>query len=213
MSAFPHPPTFEVGGQSFRPEEIIDALFDQISEPRRQRIDRVVANRTYSAVTVLDGIYDQGNVSAVLRSVEGLGFAEVHILETQEKLKTSRRIAQGADKWLDIHRWKSVVPAVEQLRTRGYRIVATHLEAATPLDEIDFSVPTAVVFGNEKDGVSDEIIAQCDERVIIPMMGFAQSFNISVAAAIGMNSRSRHDGRKRVTYSATRKIRLNAARM
>lgn len=183
---FPHDGTFEIEGVVYDTDTVLRVLHDQITEERRARIDEVIRNRTYTVVTVLDGIYDQGNVSAVIRSIEGLGFAELHILETADKFKASRRIAQGADKWLDVHRYQSVEPCLENLKSRGYRLLATHLEAATPLDELDFTQPTALVFGNEKYGVSPEILEACDARVIVPMMGFSQSFNISVATAICM---------------------------
>ena len=69
----------------------------------------------------------------------------------------------------------------------GYQVLATHLDANTkPIGEVDVTIPTAIVFGNEKDGISQEMIDLCDQTVIIPMQGFVQSFNISVAAAISL---------------------------
>ena len=159
-------------------------LADQITPRRRARIDNVVARRIYGTVGVLDGLYDRGNVSAVLRSTEGLGFGEVHIIETVEEFKQARRVTQGAEKWLDVVKWDTAGGCVDNLKSRGFQIVATSLEAAMPLDEVDFARPTALVFGNERDGVSPAVLAASDARVILPMGGFAQSFNISVAAAL-----------------------------
>lgn len=185
-SLFPYDDEFEFERHLLRGARVVELLADQISPRRRGRIDEVLANRTFSTVTVLDGIYDRGNVSAVMRSAEALGFAEMHVIESQEGFKAANRVTQGADKWLEVHKHDTPTPCIETLQSRGYRIVSTHLEASVPLDEIDFSRPTAIVFGNERDGVCPEVLEASDARVIIPMLGFAQSFNISVAAAISL---------------------------
>lgn len=181
---FPHQEPFEVAGESLSAAQIVEFLGPQISERRRQRIDAVVAARCYSIAPVLDGIYDRGNISAVMRTAEGLGCGECHVIETQDDFKAANRVTQGADKWLDITRWGAPATCMEHLRARGFQIVATELEASVPLAEIDFSAPTALVFGNERDGVCPEVLEVADARVIIPMGGFAQSFNISVAGAL-----------------------------
>jgi tRNA (guanosine-2'-O-)-methyltransferase len=181
---FPHREPFDVQGHELGADQIIGLLEAQMTDRRRERIDQVVAGRTYDVATVFDGPYDRGNVSAVIRTAEGLGFGPLHVVETQEEFKEANRVTQGADKWLDIFKWKEPAECVSYLKDRGYRICATHLEASTPIDQIDFSEPTAMVFGNERDGVSDEVLAASDVRCIIPMPGFSQSFNISVAAAL-----------------------------
>ena len=180
---FPHRDPFEVQGHELSAREIIGLLADQMTDRRRERIDEVIDGRTYDVATVFDGPYDRGNVSAVIRTAEGLGFGPLHVVETQEEFKEANRVTQGADKWLDIFKWKTPAECVGHLKDRGYRICATHLEASTPIDQIDFSEPTAMVFGNERDGVSQEVLEASDVRCIIPMPGFSQSFNISVVAA------------------------------
>ncbi len=181
---FPHREPFEVQGHELTAREIVGLLADQMTDRRRERIDEVIDGRTYDVATVFDGPYDRGNVSAVIRTAEGLGFGPLHVIETQEEFKEANRVTQGADKWLDIFKWKTPAECVTHLKDRGYRIVATHLEASKPIHEIDFSGPTAMVFGNERDGVCDEVLEAADVRCIIPMPGFSQSFNISVAAAL-----------------------------
>lgn len=181
---FPHKDPVLVGSFSFPAEEIIAVLGSWITEERRQRIETVINNRTYAVVTVLDGLYDVGNINAVLRTSEALGFQCVHIIETSTKYKPANRVTQGAEKWLDIFRWKSVEECVKWLRGKGYRICVTAFENAKPIDEVDFSIPTAVVLGNEHMGVSEEMLIQADERIVIPMYGFSKSFNISVAGGM-----------------------------
>ncbi|MFP5520626.1 MAG: TrmH family RNA methyltransferase [Bdellovibrionia bacterium] len=163
---------------------VLDKIGPLLTEARRQKIKQVISGRNFSNAVVLESIYDRGNISAVMRSAEGMGFANIHVIETQEKFKESARVTQGADKWVEVQKWKSTTEAIKNLKAQGHRIIVTHLEAAKPLHEIDFSTPTALVLGNEKDGVSAEMIAAADERVIIPMSGFVQSFNISVAGAL-----------------------------
>jgi tRNA (guanosine-2'-O-)-methyltransferase len=167
-------------------QEIKELLGPQVSEDRRERIAAVVGERTYGVIPVMEGLYDLGNVAAVLRSAEAMGYQEVHFIDTQEGQKTSRRVTQGADKWVDLNQWESTTECVQALKDRGYKICVTHLEAAKPLREIDFTVPTALVFGNEQKGVSEEMVELADERCIIPMLGFVESFNISVAAALSL---------------------------
>jgi tRNA (guanosine-2'-O-)-methyltransferase len=157
-----------------------------LSEERRDRIEAVLLGRTRTVVPVVDGVHDMGNVSAVMRTAEALGYQSVHVVETAERFKQSSRTAQGADKWLDVHRWPSPADCVEYLRQRGFRLVVTHLDADTPLDAIDFTLPTALVFGNEASGVSEEMLSLADVRCVIPMGGFVESFNISVAAAVAL---------------------------
>jgi len=184
----PHEEPIAVGELELSAEEILDLLGPRLTEERRARIDAVVRERTYHVCTVLDGIYDRGNVSAVIRTAEALGYQSLHVIESQEDFKEANRVTQGTDKWLDIERWDSPDECVPVLRERGYRIVATDLEAETPLSEVDFEEPTALVFGNEHDGVSEIVREAADERCVVPIVGFAQSFNISVSAAIALHT-------------------------
>lgn len=166
--------------------EIIELLEGQLTEERKERIEEVLPQRTYTVVPVMDGIYDLGNVAAVMRSAEGMGFQGAHIIDTQPKKKMSRRVTQGAEKWLDVERWQKPAACVSELKNRGYKVVATDLDADMTLAEVDFSEPTALVFGNEQNGVSEAVLEAADARCIIPIRGFVQSFNISVAAAVSL---------------------------
>ena len=163
---------------------IVDTIGPLLTPERLAKIERVVAGRNFSNAVVLEGIYDRGNISAVMRTAEAFGFVNFHIIETQEKFKEAKRVTQGADKWTEVQKWKTTTECVRELKKRGHKIVVTSLEASKPLDEIDWTVPTALVLGNEKDGISKEMLDLSDERVIIPMSGFVQSFNISVAGAL-----------------------------
>lgn len=180
----PHQDAFEFDGELYRAHEIVAHLSEYMTDARKSKIEVVVSRRTYAVTPVMEGLYDRGNVAAVMRSSEAFGFQAINIIETSKKFKQAKRVAQGADKWLDIQRWDSTSECVERLKGQGYRILATNLDEAVPIGEIAFDRPTALVFGNEKDGVSEEMLDLADGCVKMPMHGFAQSFNISVAAAL-----------------------------
>jgi tRNA (guanosine-2'-O-)-methyltransferase len=167
-------------------QRIIETLRPLLTPQRVQRIEEVLSHRTYGITAVLEAIYDHGNTSAVLRSADALGIQRVNLILTSPRYKLDRKISLGSEKWLDVYRYHDPVTCVRDLQSQGYQVLATHLEASRPLGQIDFSKPTALVFGNEKDGVSPELVAAADGTVHIPMVGFAQSFNISVAAALAL---------------------------
>ena len=186
FSRFGYPEPFEIGDRHYDAAEIVDALAPFITPERRKKIDRVVAARTYSVVPVLEGLYDRGNVSAVLRSAEALGYQAVHLVELSKKFKKAKRVTQGAEKWLDVRSWDRTADCLEYLRARGYRILAAHVEDAQPISEISFDEPAALFFGNEREGLTEEALQDADAHVVVPMAGFTQSYNISVAAALAL---------------------------
>lgn len=185
---FPYGPDLEINAHlKVNYQLVLEKIGPLLTPERREKIDRVVSLRNFDTAVVLESIYDRGNISAVMRSAEGLGFGNFHVIETQEKFKESARVTQGADKWVEVKKWKQTADCVKSLKEQGYAICVTHLDATSkPLHEIDFSKKTALVLGNEKDGVSPEMVAAADHRVIIPMSGFVQSFNISVAGALSL---------------------------
>ena len=175
--------TVELDGVIYPREKIFSLLGPFLTESRKEKISSAVLQRTNHFIPILENIYDQGNISAVFRSCEGMGFGEVHLIQTQEKLKVSARVTRGADDWLNIFSWKDLTP-LKELKKRGYQVLSTHFDKSKPIEKVNFSSPTALVFGNEKEGVSPEVLEICDGTVFIPMRGFSQSFNVSVAAAL-----------------------------
>jgi len=155
---------------------------------RRARIDQVVANRTRTLTVVMEALADAQNVNAVLRTAEAFGIQELHVVEGPMKAyDRNKKISQNADKWLDVVRWKTTVECLAHLKARGFTVYATHLgEGSKDLSELSFAGPVALVFGNEHRGVSPEALAAADARYAIPMRGFTQSFNVSVAAAVSL---------------------------
>jgi tRNA (guanosine-2'-O-)-methyltransferase len=153
---------------------------------RKERIDRAVAGRTRTLVVVLEAFCDPQNVNAVLRTCDAFGVQEVHVVEgVMKPYDPNKKISQNADKWLDVVRWSSTAECLGALKARGFRVCATWLgEGSCALADLSFAEPTALVFGNEHRGVSPEALALADARFAIPMRGFVQSLNVSVAAAV-----------------------------
>jgi tRNA (guanosine-2'-O-)-methyltransferase len=161
---------------------------DYLVPERRARIDEVVANRTRTLTVVMEALCDPQNVNAVLRTCEAFGIQDLHVVEgVMKPYDRNKKISQNADKWLDVHRWGATAECLEHLRAQGFAIYVTHLDAgARPLGELSFAGKVALVFGNESRGVSDDAVRLADATFAIPMRGFVQSFNVSVAAAIAL---------------------------
>ena len=192
---------FDLAGRTLAPGRVIELLQPFMTERRLARIREVVGWRTRTVVPVVEGLVNTGNVSAVMRSSEALGYQNMHVVKGQnERYKHSKRTTQGAQHWIDVWRWPDPQTCVDHLHGAGYRVVATALrDDAVPIGEIDFTKPTALVSGNEAEGVSDAMLEAVDAACIIPLDGFTESFNVSVAAAIGLyharEDRIRRQGR------------------
>lgn len=173
-----------VDGITYDPQRVIDALSPQVLPERLEKLRSVIGRRTDSLIPVLENIYDRGNTSAVMRSAEAFGFYHFHHIIGIDRFKEAKRVTQGADKWLVQKQWRDTESCISQLKADGYKIYVTHLEGGKPIYDVPFDQPVALCFGNEKEGASPTLTALADERVYIPMQGFVQSFNISVAAAL-----------------------------
>jgi tRNA (guanosine-2'-O-)-methyltransferase len=179
------PAWFTYGDRTLTPAELIEILGAHLTAERRRKIAHIVASRTQSLAVVVEGMVDVGNVAAVMRTADGFGIQAIHSIDTADTYKRSKRTTQGADKWIDRYRWESAPVCYEHLRNSGFRIVACTVHPdATPMDAIDLTPPTALVFGNELEGLSNDAIEGADATLVVPMYGFTESFNISVAAAI-----------------------------
>ncbi len=172
-------------------EALIQYLENFISSRRAELFDKVLSYRTKYITLVLEDIYQPHNASAVLRTCECFGIQEVNIIENRNKYNVNPDVSLGADKWLTINKFNksknNTAAAYRSLRERGYRIVATspHKGDEVSLEEFDIRKgKIALAFGTEMQGLSEQAIKEADEYLKIPMMGFTESFNISVSAAI-----------------------------
>jgi len=168
-------------------QEYIRYLESFVTENRQQIFKKVLDRRTRHFTIVLEDLYQMHNVSAVVRSADIFGLQDLHIIQKKYDPKLSHAIAKGAEKWLSINRYRQTGKAIEHLKQIGYQIVATtpHTDDVN-LPDFDISKPSAFFFGVEKDGLSEQVMSQADVFLKIPMYGFTESFNISVAAALIM---------------------------
>lgn len=169
----------------FQNIDYLNYLEGFITENRKQGFLDVLKNRTKHFTIVTEDLFQLHNTSAVMRSCEVFGLQELHVIEENMGKTIDKEIAMGAEKWVDIHRHNSSQHCIDSLREQGYQIVATtpHAESSL-LEHFDISKPAALFFGTERSGLSDEIINQADRYIKIPMVGFTESLNISVSAAI-----------------------------
>ncbi len=156
------------------------------SPERSAKIEHALDHRQPTLTVVLENIHDPHNVSAILRSCDAVGVLEVHLLYTIESFPDIDNAAsRGSHKWLDFKRHSSVRSCFSHLRARNFRTLATRIDnSARSLYRCDLTQPTAFVLGNEHRGISEEVLALTDETIYIPMMGMAESLNVSVAAAV-----------------------------
>lgn len=160
-------------------------LEDFLTENRKEKFLKVLQNRTNHFTVVVEDVFQMHNASAVMRSCEVFGIQQMHVIEQRFGKRIDKEIAMGAQKWVDIHAFDSVDGCITTLKRKGYQIIATtpH-ENDCLLEDFDISKPSALFFGTEKEGLSEEIMQQADGFLKIPMVGFTESLNISVSAAI-----------------------------
>ncbi|MDM9630550.1 TrmH family RNA methyltransferase [Robiginitalea aurantiaca] len=165
--------------------DLLDYLEDRITPERKERFLEILASRTRFLTVALEDVFQMHNASAVIRSCDAFGIQEAHLIEGRFGQRLDKNIAMGAQQWVDIQRHKTSLDCIGELRAKGYRIIATvPSENAIPLQDFLLETPTALFFGTEKEGLSPEVLKQADAAVYIPMFGFTESLNVSVAAAI-----------------------------
>ncbi|MEJ2368980.1 MAG: RNA methyltransferase [Acidobacteriota bacterium] len=161
-----------------------ELLSDSLTPDRRERIRGVLANRTRRLVLVAENLYDPHNLSAMLRTADAFGIQYVHLAGTSPD-GFNQGVTRGADQWVTVSRNSSVSACLKRLKARGYTLAATEQPGkALDVNQWEPQGAVALVMGNEHDGLSSEARARCDVSLSIPMPGFTQSLNVSVAAAV-----------------------------
>jgi len=156
-----------------------------VSEERKARFKEVLSNRTNFITVVTEDVFQAHNTSAIIRSCDVFGIQSAHLIEARFGKRLDKNIAMGAEQWVDVHSYKNASDCLKQLRSKGYAIVATTPEdGAESLEDFAVKKPIALCFGTEKEGLSSTVMDQSDLKLKIPMVGFTQSLNISVSAAI-----------------------------
>jgi len=174
--------------------ELIRYLSRFVTAARREKIERVLSQRTRYLTVVVEDFYLSQNASAVLRTSEGLGIQDIYIVENVHSFKLNPDVTRGANKWLTLHQYNeadrhNTADCFEALRQRGYKLAATCLgEEAIAPEALPLDKPVALLMGSEHQGLSNYALEYADYAVKIPMDGFLESFNVSVSAAVCLYS-------------------------
>ena len=171
---------------------LVEYLLGFVTERKNELFAEKVAQRTKHLTVVVENLYQDHNFSAVMRSADCFGIQDVHVIENSYSYRVNDEISLGASQWVNVHRHRghgnNTVACIQQLKQQGYVIAAT-----TPhnndvdLEVYDIDRPTALLFGTEKEGLTPDALALADVYVKVPMVGFTESLNISVCAAVCMH--------------------------
>jgi len=154
---------------------------------RKAKLEYVLSKRQNDITIVLENVFDPHNISAVMRTCDAIGVQEVYVLNTKipRHKKWGAKSSSSAANWLTVYQFEDAQECFSALRRKYSKILTTHLSSdAVNLYELDLTQPTALVFGNEHSGVSEEIRLLADGNFIIPQAGIIRSLNISVACAV-----------------------------
>jgi len=166
-------------------EKLVTYLESYLTDNRKARFKQVLSQRTKHFTVAMEDVYQLHNTSAVMRSCDVFGVQELHVIEEQNVKRIDREIAMGAQKWVDLKRYHSAKECIKVLKSQDYQIVATtpHTNDCL-LQDFDITKKSCFFFGRETEGLSSDVMDKADVFLKIPMVGFTESLNISVSAAI-----------------------------
>jgi tRNA (guanosine-2'-O-)-methyltransferase len=180
-----------VQAETFRAAEVIKALEPFSTERRRARIWKVIDQRLSSVAVLFDAPHDPHNGAAVIRSCEAFGVQSLHVVERVERFLAAASVARSAQQWVDVVCHKTPESAVRVAERAGLELVGAHPDGELLPEGLAKIPRVAIVLGNERDGITEDLAARCTRRVRVPMRGFVESLNVSVTAAILLASATR----------------------
>jgi tRNA (guanosine-2'-O-)-methyltransferase len=156
-----------------------------MSPERLETIKATLAKRQPDLTVVMENVVKPHNLAAVGRTLEAVGGLQIHAITSLSSIRLTQMAAGGIRRWLKVVKHPSTEQGIGYLKQQGFQVVATSLhQKSKDFREVDYTKPTAILVGEEFEGISDQAIALADEHVTIPMMGFVQSLNVSVASAL-----------------------------
>ena len=176
---------------------------------RFEKIKNVLKKRQTDLTVIMDNIHKPHNFSAIVRTCDAIGIADVQYIPVKERYRQLNYYAKGSQKWVEAHKYDDFPSAAKEFQDKGYQLLAAHFsDQAIDYRDVDYTKPTAIVMGTELNGISDETAKIVDKHIVVPMQGMVASLNVSVASAVilfeaqaqrlsaGMyNSRSMQDDR------------------
>ena len=180
-------------------EDLKNSLEAMLTAERINRIDTVLAHRTRNITVVLDRVYHEHNISAVLRSADAFGIQRVHLIG--KGFSSQRGISLGTERWVEVEQREEAKELVDKLKGESFKLVSLVPPLAkdqmgtnriekepVPVLSLPFDQKLAFVFGSEGEGISEDLYLNCDIPAYIPMFGFVESLNVSVACALTLYS-------------------------
>jgi len=159
---------------------------------RYSRLRRVLDLRQPDLTVITDEVHMGRNLSAIMRTCDAVGVGKVHGVRPQKGFRTFRGTAMGSQKWVEWALYDRVEEPIQLLQSQGFQVMAAHVsDKALDFRQVDFTRPTALLLGTEKDGVSTQALDRVNQHITVPMMGMVESFNVSVAAAIILSEAQR----------------------
>ena len=168
-------------------EDVIRTLSPMVTAARMGRIEAAARGRTRSVVPVLDGLSDPHNASAILRSAEAFGVQGVHAVPGPYGFRAARSVEKGSSRWLDLQVHPDSATCAQAVVAAGYALFVAVMDGEETPEDLGERVArgerVAIVLGNEREGVSEAMRAAATGTYRVPMHGFVESLNVSVAAA------------------------------
>ena len=170
-------------------EGFLAYLESMLPESKRQKIAQVLPYRTRHVVTVIENVLDSNNTNAILRTSEGLGIQEAHLVYGNIKYIPQKSVSKGAHLWMDTFMYgksekDNALDCIQQLKHKGYQLVVTSPKASKSVEQLNLNKPLAICFGQESKGISETFLNYADEQICIPQYGFTESYNVAVAAGM-----------------------------
>ncbi len=166
-------------------QKTFEYLKQFLTDERLSKIEFYAQESSDFVLPVMEDIFQFRNAAAIVRSVEACGFHKIVAMESENEFNPNLRVTKGAETWVEVEKMPHQLESLKKIKEKGYKILAVSPEKnAIMLPDYDLKEPVALVFGTEKEGVTEKILDFADETVAIPMYGFTKSFNVSVAAAI-----------------------------
>jgi tRNA (guanosine-2'-O-)-methyltransferase len=175
-----------------------------MTRARLEKINQVLARRQPDLTVLLDGVHKPHNVAAILRSCDAVGVMEAHLARPRCGFGEHHMTSGGTRKWMGIQHYEYVREGLRELQGRGFQVIAASLsDRARPYHEFDYTQPTAFMMGAELFGLDQAVLAEVDGEAFIPMMGMAESLNVSVACSV-LLAEARRQREKAGMYAAAR---------
>jgi tRNA (guanosine-2'-O-)-methyltransferase len=152
---------------------------------RFEKINELLNRRQPDLTILMDEVHKPQNLAAVIRTADAVGIGKVHAVWPKSQIASHHHTSGGSANWVKVEVHKQREQAINQLKQDGMQVLAAHLsDRAVDFRKVDYTKPTAILLGNEKQGVSEHASELADRHIIIPMHGMVQSLNVSVANAI-----------------------------